>query len=152
MYDETLTEAFLKTVASLLQYASAERRAPQASEVRAGPDSPPPPGQPRRRRRKPRAVVAVEKRWCFTLRDMDSRAPAFEHFLSLVADVGTAVDEQTVATGRASSEASGHGEIAAAPLPPGKLLRARRLDVGSLPQRLRGHDRGPDMELWELWL
>eukprot|EP00195_Chlamydomonas_chlamydogama_P001695 CAMPEP_0202919848 /NCGR_PEP_ID=MMETSP1392-20130828/76546_1 /ASSEMBLY_ACC=CAM_ASM_000868 /TAXON_ID=225041 /ORGANISM="Chlamydomonas chlamydogama, Strain SAG 11-48b" /LENGTH=153 /DNA_ID=CAMNT_0049613309 /DNA_START=487 /DNA_END=949 /DNA_ORIENTATION=+ len=32
----------------------------------------------------PRAIVALEKRFCFTMRDMDARAPAFEHLLSLV--------------------------------------------------------------------
>ncbi len=78
-------------------------------------------------------VVALEKRFCFTLRDMDSRAAAFEHFLSLI-DVEPALGTSPDQDGSR------------------RAFIGRRIDPGQIPQRLQGYDRGPDLELWELRL
>ena len=122
--------------------------------------------------RAPRMILAMEKRWCFTLRDLDSRAPAYDHLLGLIDVVsGKGQAEAAVsATGGASCDdgwegwGEGGGAAPSSPTPsaePGgsvpipplkKLLRGRRIDVESIPQRLLGYHRGPDLELWELCL
>ena len=105
----------------------------------------------------------MEKRWCFTLRDMDSCAPAFDHFLGFLevaadgegggcsgGSVAGASGTQPGAQGAAASDADETARRSVAQSP--KLLRGRRLDVDSVLQRLQGYDRGPDLELWELTL
>ena len=120
----------------------------------------------------------MEKRWCFTLRDLDSRAPAFDHFLSLLdlpdeAGSGSGEEDMFVGGGEGGGEKEGASSIVpsasssqtpSGPFPdpgtiagfrPGqaaKLLKGRRIDLASIPQRLMGYDRGGDLELWELTL
>ncbi len=118
MYDETLSEALLNAAACLMQFAAAAQ-------------------PPREHSRPPPVlVVALEKRFCFTLRDMDSRAPAFDHFLSLI-DLEPMPGAPAPAADPAESR---HAFI------------GRRIDPDHVPQRLQGYERGPDLELWELRL
>lgn len=143
VYEETLTEAVLKTATALLQYAM------QVREQRA-----PLPAAP------PKMILAMEKRWCFTLRDMDSCAPAFDYFLSFLemadggggGSSGGSVAGSSVPPPGGKAAAINDGHARQSGTQPPKLLRGRRLDVDSIPQRLQGYDRGPDLELWELTL
>ena len=163
VYDETLTEAVIKTATALLQYAKQAREQQGRSFCRSckssagsmtSPFSPAVPA---------RVILAMEKRWCFTLRDMDSCAPAFDHFLGFLevaadgegggcsgGSVAGASGTQPGAQGAAASDADETARRSVAQSP--KLLRGRRLDVDSVLQRLQGYDRGPDLELWELTL
>ena len=181
VYEETLTEALICCAAALMRYsaeAARSSRCPPLSTMPSGhkqtvediptaspatsPQIPP-----------PRMILAMEKRWCFTLRDLDSRAPAYDHLLSLIDVVtgeGQALEAAVSATGEASCDdgwegwgeggraapssfASAAGPGGSVPIPPvKKLLRGRRIDVESIPQRLLGYHRGPDLELWELCL
>lgn len=112
----------------------------------------------------PRLYVCLEKRYNFTLRDMDARAAAFDHFLSCIHVVGDG--STTAGRGLGGVRGGGSGGGSAGGRPPlasgvdagGEASRrlplcGRRLavDLWSVPQLLR-YDRGPDMELWELWL
>lgn len=181
VYDETLTEAMLKAAAALMQYASTAQRAQPtscnyadlASSHASGSTTPADletvSASAASSLRMPRLYVALEKRWCFTLRDMDSRAPAFDHFLSLlhVHDVPEGSHSHPQPHGGAE-RSQPHPHPHPAPnahfntqllphdrqgsCPGGKLLCGRRLNHDSIPQRLQGYERGPDLELWELWL
>lgn len=121
IYDETLTDAFAKCAAALMTYADA-RGGDGSTGRRVGGGT-------------TRLVVALEKRFNFTLRDMDARAPAFEHFLSYVRIAGTD-------SGTAHATAAGPAAAAGAvPRPCSKyaaaiepLFSGRRLDVASVPQ------------------
>lgn len=191
VYDETLTEAMLKAAAALMQYASTAQRAQPNSCNHADLTSSHALGSTTpadletasasaaSSRRMPKLYVALEKRWCFTLRDMDSRAPAFDHFLSLLHVHGDARGshlhphngvERSHPRPYAAAKRSHpdyrqphpapNAHLDAQPLPRyhqgscpgGKLLCGRRLNHDLVPQRLQGYERGPDLELWELWL
>ena len=154
----------LRAAAALLRYASEARRSANANASAQSPSSPWP---------APRMMLAMEKRWCFTLRDLDSRAPAFDHFCSLVdlrgdpedgASEGPADDEDDYFTPGSGdphnalalpspSKINSQGNVdAVSSLPQGKILRGRRICVSSIPKVLQGYDRGHDLELWELTL
>lgn len=112
-----------------------------------------------------RLILAVEKRWNFTLRDLDARAPAFDHFCSLI--------ELGDPAGEASPNAPVHAPIAGdASLSRGGLQQShthmqhglgelgsgdrrawvgRRIGVESVRQGLV-YERGFDLELLELRL
>ena len=159
VYEETLTEALICCAAALLRYPV------EARQARACGSPPSPSPHP-----PPRMILAVEKRWCFTLRDLDSRAPAFDHLISLIDIVdaderaeeavpgGASRDKEEDGDGwecwgrgRRAGVSSDAGQGGSDP-PPKKLLKGRRIDVATIPQRLVGYNRGPDLELWELCL
>ena len=147
----------LKTATALLQYAKLARE--QQGRIKSGAGRTMPPSLPAA---PARVILAMEKRWCFTLRDMDSCAPAFDHFLGFLevaanregGGSGTTVAGASVALpgGQAASATDADGTARQNGAQPPKLLRGRRLDVDCIPQRLQGYDRGPDLELWELTL
>lgn len=110
VYDEFLTECFLKCALTIMQYCVLNNREP------------------------PVLLLAMEKRFNFTLRDMDSRAPAFEHFLRCINKPLEQESNVPSCTDRWCRQ-----------------LHGRRINVGNVKQRL-SYDRGMDMELWELHL
>ena len=148
VYEETLTEAMLKTAAALLRFATQTHIQSDRSHSGSIP-GPAPPSCP------PRMIIAMEKRYCFTLRDMDSRAPAFDHFLSLI-DVQSDGGSEDGGEFFYPNDAGVPSYIPAAsikqPQLPDKILKGRRLCVDAIPKRLHGYDRGSDLELWELTL
>lgn len=83
-------------------------------------------------------VVTAEKRFIFTMRDQDARAPAFAHFLSFVHNV-------------CAPESGGCGACSAWSLSNGKLFLGERMDVGAVDQHV-SYERGCHLELWRLWL
>ncbi|GFR50823.1 hypothetical protein Agub_g13081 [Astrephomene gubernaculifera] len=121
-----------------------------------------------------RLIVALEKRFNFTLRDMSVRASAFEDFMRYVVPEGAAVATAEAATrlsygsgGVKPGDDGGEDTVrkhAPVDLPscPGvasweeaagrrPLFRGRRLDVSAVPQVLQ-YERSPQLELWELRL
>ncbi|GAX73959.1 hypothetical protein CEUSTIGMA_g1409.t1 [Chlamydomonas eustigma] len=162
VYEETLTEAMLKAVYALLSHVQAAQDQNVKSKHTAVAERCKPP---------PRCVMAMEKRICFTLRDMECRAPAFDHFVSMVevcgeggpccraAEAGSVVQGLVSESSPASCD-SGQVENVAGPdvgcikgVEHGpKLLCGRRLIVDAIPQYLKGYERGTDLELWELFL
>eukprot|EP00775_Hariotina_reticulata_P013444 gene13444-13570_t len=101
---------------------------------------------------------ALLDRFNFTLRDMDARASAFEHFMTYVAPAGGALltlgQQEQLATEQQEQQGdSGRTLASTAPVqacekqPP--LFTGRQLDVSALPQFLE-YDRSADLELWEL--
>lgn len=145
----------LKAAAALLRYASEARRISRPDSDAPSPSSSSP---------APRMILAMEKRWCFTLRDLDSRAPAFDHFCSLIDLQGEVTNggpedsgEDYFASGPGdlpmTPASGGQGKVDKPPsLPQGQILRGRRICVSSIPKVLQGYDRGQDLELWELTL
>lgn len=109
VYDEALTDACLRTAAALMRW---QRRRTGSSPCDA------------------RLLVALEKRYVFTLRDADAVAPAFQHFLSYL---------------RLPGQPSRGDD--------GALFVGRRLDAAAVLRALQT-DRGPDdcLELWQLTL
>eukprot|EP00873_Tetraselmis_striata_P034459 jgi/Tetstr1/454723/TSEL_041609.t1 len=100
IYGDDMTDAFLECIGALLCLPS-----------------------------RPMLYLAMEKRWNFTLADMDSRAPAFDHFmrhLGLPTLARTRLEQQ-------------------------RTLVATQLDVDSVPQRLE-YERGKELELWTFQL
>jgi len=98
--------------------------------------------------------VALEKRWNFTLHDMDSRAVAFDYWCSLFT-------EQTGQHFRTTSPAYGHEPMpacAALPVSPSSnslvahshVLQGRKMSLDEVPHILE-YSRGNDLELWQLW-
>ena len=112
-------------------------------------------------------------RYNFTLRHMDARASAYEHWLALfntspqrcqplgaaaagcaapgrLTDVASAqgvnTDTSAYSSPRSGAERIGVASVGSARLP----LAGRRLSVASVQQVLE-YDRGNDLELWELW-
>lgn len=107
--------------------------------------------------RSPRLLVALERRICFTLADLDVRAPAYDCWRRLFHAAGeeTAAQAAGGACGPGGSAAGRRGgragERQAAPPPPLPLV-GRRIDVGGVPQRLHPYQRTAYLELWELQL
>ncbi|KAL4430876.1 hypothetical protein ABPG75_006132 [Micractinium tetrahymenae] len=148
VYEDTLTEGLMRSALLLMQYAA------------------------RHSGHSPRLLVALERRIVFTLREAAERAPAFDYLRTLFEEdraEGQQRDRDSrwhvgsepapgVATGAAvqGGSAAGSGGSAAAatdasPAPAFPLV-GRRLDVGSIPQRLLPYERSPYLELWELRL
>lgn len=73
-------------------------------------------------------MISLEKRFNFTMDDLDVRAPMYDHFCSLIA----AQRDQSL------------------PGCSGALL-GRKLSISGLPKSTE-YDRGSDMELWVLHL
>lgn len=109
IYDETLTEAMLDTAYCLM-------RTCRGQSV---------------------LFVAMEKRYTFTLRDLDSRAPAYEHFISLLHIEGQE-DQDLKGTGREEEK---------------KRMKGRRIDAGSIPESVHVSPvHSPrSLDLLELW-
>lgn len=119
-----------------------------------------------------RLVLAVEKRYVFTLRDMAVGAPAFHHFMSTYVHVVGSSDAPQGVPGCSASDASGagaaslhilgggsteadligghNGTVPGGPRP-GPLFLGRRLELSSVPKAL-SYNRSADLELWELQL
>jgi len=76
VYDTALTDAFMHAAAALMRWQQQQQQ-PAGTHPTAAAAAVSPAVQP-----SPRLVVALEKRYNFTLRDMDAVAPAFEHFMT----------------------------------------------------------------------
>jgi hypothetical protein len=78
----------------------------------------------------PRLLVALEKRYCFTLRDMDATAPAFDHFLTYLQ-----ASETSLAAMPPHEQQRLHNQQQQQQQQKRKVLfRGERLDVQSIPQ------------------
>lgn len=80
--------------------------------------------------------VAVERRECFTLRDMDVKAPAYQFWRSLFVDA-----EASSQTGESKRGVVRVGSWA---------LIGKRIDLGDIPKCVHGYERTHLLELWEL--
>ncbi|KAK9814145.1 hypothetical protein WJX72_001243 [[Myrmecia] bisecta] len=107
VYDNDLTEAFVQTARQLLLAGSAGGCQPVM-------------------------YVALEKRFNFTLRDMDARAHAFEYFVRLVSSDSSR-----------QQPAAGTEQVAG--------LSAERIQPATIPQVLK-YERSEDLELWKIKL
>lgn len=107
VYDDNITDAFVACASQLLK---------------------------RSRNSNARLFVALEKRYNFTLEDLDCKASAYDHFMSCVCPNSISAD--MLPAGMAC-------------IPP--VFQGRRLELETLPQGLV-YDRTKDLELWELWL
>lgn len=120
VYSDELTDALMKTAVLLMRQGHAASG------------------------RSPVLLVALEKRICFTLDDLDVRAPAYDHWRKLFTPAETATD-------KAEAVAAAEPMAAGRPAPP-FLLVGRRLDTAILPQRVAEYERTKELELWELRL
>jgi predicted nicotinamide N-methyase len=112
IYDNTLTEAFMRLALVLMTGPRRSHNAPPCV-----------------------LLVAVERRECFTLRDMDVKSPAYEYWRSLFVSV------------EASSETRKLGAV----LTVGSwVLFGKRLELDSISKCVRGYERTDLLELWEL--
>jgi predicted nicotinamide N-methyase len=94
VYNETLTDAFMRTAHQLMTWQQQQQQRQQARQQQELLHSYAPchatgssghSGKGSCSMRSPRLLVAVEKRYNFTYRDLDARASAFEHFMTYVA-------------------------------------------------------------------
>lgn len=101
------------------------------------------------------AMLSIEKRYNFTLRDEDERAPAWDHFIHVLSANGFAVDPALLCAvgdslamggGERLKTGSGPGSAAPSATPSARVLRASRISVAQIPPRFV-YDRGRDMEL-----
>lgn len=148
IYDNDLTEAFMRTAVQLMRFARHAVRANLAA---------------------PTLLVALERRVNFTLHDLDARAPAYDYWRSLFTEAAPAAGDGGTKSG---STPAGEQPLAAAAgaaagiaenCPPGDQgqaegytapfpLLGRRVDLAAVPQRIEGYKRNDYLELWELWL
>jgi hypothetical protein len=113
VYSQELTDAFLRTAAQLMRWQQRQQRQqPPGSAGATQPAAAP-----------ARLLVAIEKRYNFTLRDLDAVAPAFDHFLTYVQPVGA--DSGGGHTGAGGSSQQQQQQ---------PLFLGRRIDVSSVPQ------------------
>lgn len=145
IYNETLTDAFVRTAHQLMTWQCKQQQQQQqlreatavgitcssAHLAVAGTQNQP---------RSPRLFVAVEKRYNFTLRDLDARASAFDHFMTYVKAMDSRPDREQPSEKVREPQpvqdgaAAGHGEIAN-----GKtLFWGTRWQVEDIPQVCRG--------------
>jgi hypothetical protein len=85
VYDQTLTDTFMHTAAALMRWQQQQQQQPSkhaAHQHQQHSDPAQPPSAAGAAVLQPRLMVALEKRYNFTLRDMDAAAPAFDHFMS----------------------------------------------------------------------
>ena len=133
IYDDSLTEAFMRTAVLLMRHAQG------------------------RRGRSPRLLVGLERRVVFTLTDMAARAPAYDHWRTLFA----VEREPPRAAGAEPAALAGAVDAIEscavqppplpAPAPPFPLV-GWRLDAAAVPQAIQQYERTEYLELWELAL
>ncbi|PRW58350.1 methyltransferase 22 isoform X2 [Chlorella sorokiniana] len=148
VYDDVLTEAFMRSAVLLMRYAR------------------------RHSGRSPRLLVGLERRICFTMTDQAVRAPAYDYWRTLFEAVDGPVEGSLPAGSRAAVaaelEEAAPGAAAAAAPSPGRSgtvaqqggstqqaafpLVGWRIDLASVPQALHPFERGEYLELWELEL
>jgi predicted nicotinamide N-methyase len=176
VYNETLTDAFMRTAHQLMAWQQQQRQQQQrqqqqshqgqaCSHVKAPCDAMEGASGSSGLSREgscclqgPRLLVAVEKRYNFTYRDLDARASAFEHFMTYVTQAPTAAAATAAQTEDCATEMAGqqavqrsvheaqqqqqqqqqqpgpNGANLTAPLGSKPLFIGRRLAVEELPQ------------------
>lgn len=135
IYDDTLTEAFMRTAVLLMRHV----------QQHGG--------------HSPRLLVGLERRVVFTLTDMAARAPAYDHWRSLFEAVEREPPRAAAAAAVAPAAAVASAATCAAqpralpaPAPPPFPLVGWRLDASAVPQAVQQYDRTEYLELWELAL
>jgi hypothetical protein len=116
VYEDHLTDAMMRSAAALLR---------------------------RSQRPRPALLVALERRVCFSLDDLDVRAPAYEHWRSMFAAADDAPGPGALAEGSPCGGPGGEGSLP---------LRGRRIELAAVPCHVRGYSRSDLLELWELTL
>jgi len=131
MYDNDATEAFMKAALRLLLLAQAGR--PTENADADGKDH------------SLRFIVSLEKRVCFTMRDMDVRAPAYDFWRTLFLPKGSALLDSGGAEHTARLTGT-EGLVREG----GAVLIGHQVEIASIPQRVRPYERSEYLELWEL--
>uniref|UniRef100_A0A383VAG9 Methyltransferase small domain-containing protein n=1 Tax=Tetradesmus obliquus TaxID=3088 RepID=A0A383VAG9_TETOB len=150
VYNETLTDAFMRTAHQLMTWQQQQQQqqahtqqellhssAPRHAAGSSSSSSSRHGGKGSCSVRSPVLLVAVEKRFNFTYRDLDARASTFEHFMTYVVPAPEAAAAATATAAAAATSGSK------------PLFSGRRLAVSDLPQAME-YDRSADLELWEL--
>jgi hypothetical protein len=150
VYDELITDAFMRSSHQLMLWQQQRRQQQQQEEMmhqqKPGntADTAPQSVMAGSSTKSARLLVALEKRFNFTLRDMDARASAFEHFMTYVAPAGSAVtsnhqgqlasaqQEQGAGSWQYSRVASSIQGRASRKQQP--LFMGRQLDMAAIPQ------------------
>mmetsp|Transcript_37262 Transcript_37262/g.105141 ORF Transcript_37262/g.105141 Transcript_37262/m.105141 type:complete len:384 (+) Transcript_37262:171-1322(+) len=113
----------------------------------------------------PVLIIAMEKRWIFTVEQMDTCAPAFDHFMRAI---GLPTSRQLRDCPATTTHQSAHRftgtfrckRVYHVAVEPGMAwweperalsLEAASIDVASVPQRIN-YKRGGDLELWSIRL
>jgi len=138
-YDGVLADAFLRAAAFLMRAIEAADGAAEHDGAAGAPEAAAAP---------PRVVLllALEKRFCFSLAAGGVAATGYSTFRRLVrADAG---DDESGASDGEASGGGGKGEDASEP----PLLAGRRIALRSVPHILGGYARTRELELWQLRL
>jgi hypothetical protein len=137
VYDQTLTDTFMNTAATLMRWQQEQQQQQQQTSKHArhqhqqhsDPAPPPAAAAATAAAVQPRLMVALEKRYNFTLRDMDAVAPAFDHFMSYLQPTEASLaamtqrEQQRLRQQQQQQQAQGRC-----------LFRGKRLDVDGVPQ------------------
>lgn len=191
IYDDILTEAFMLTALRLLlmahnQQQHRHKHRPTTSDKLDEIRDPIPISSKEKyqncttidstKRSFPRLLVALERRECFTLRDLDICAPAYDYWRTLFhtkehkqSYCGAAVDARLSETREKEKERGDREEkgsnifvkekessidkgsdFTKHACIDGWVLCGYQMDVSSVPQRVQGYERVDHLELWEL--
>jgi predicted nicotinamide N-methyase len=120
VYNETLTDAFMRTAHQLMAWQQQQRQQKYGHQGQASSHSKVPCDaneggscssglceEGSCSLQGPRLLVAVEKRYNFTYRDLDARASAFEHFMTYVTPAPAAAAAAAAPTRRCANEMAG---------------------------------------------
>ena len=114
IYDPPLTSAFFQTLARLMRYS-------QKDSI---------------------CYLSLEKRFNFTLEDLDVRDPAYEHFLSFVDSLNGGAFWSEFVGERLPLESIPQAKTITLAIPNSHFVQLQVLDI----------PRSKDMELWKIWL
>jgi len=121
VYDNTATEAFMRTALKLL--LSCRQKSPDC-----------------------RFVVALERRMCFTLQEMGCSSPAYDFWRTLfLPNSRSQEDEKTLLHATARKE-----EEDLLMIENGSVFVGQRVDLAAMPQFVQGYERSEYLEVWEL--
>lgn len=134
VYDDDLTLAFFSVLRALLGVEPCRDQSDKAADGGAREGGEGTGGMGRRQRR---CVVALEKRWNFSLEHMQVEAHGYATFRSQFRNVSEEA-------GQSSTDGSGGaGGL--------NILWGRKIDIDHVPQYSQDYHRGDDLELWEVF-